>query len=265
MPLRLDGGQLHLLHLAGAVARLVTKHDDRENGRQTKTRGDGKGSQGEAHLHAAQQIPAAHPHHEQGGGHIARRHRVHELDLGHRVEDDRGHVHQLHAHGHGVELGADRVLHPAVGDEDPEGGEVGAERHQHGHQQVLTPGELVPAEEEQTHQGGLQEEGHQPLHRQRRAEDVADVVGVIGPVGPELELQGDPGGHPHHEVDAKQLAPEAGDVLVDHLAGHHVGRLGDHQDPGQPQGEGHKQKVEHRRRPELHSGEADHIIQAYHA
>ena len=134
-----------------------------------------------------------------------------------------------------------------------------------GHQQVLAAGELVPAEEEKAHQCGLEEEGHQPLHRQRRAEDIADIVGVIGPVGPELELQGDPGGHPHHEVDAKQLAPEAGDVLVDHLAGHHVGRLGDHQDPGQPQGEGHKQKVEHRRRPELYSGEADHIIQAYHA
>ncbi|MNC11176.1 hypothetical protein D3C75_588660 [compost metagenome] len=188
-----------------------------------------------------------------------------ELDLGHRVEDHRRHVGQLHAHRHGVELGADRVLHPAVGDEDPECGEVGAERHQRGHQQVLTPGELVPAEEEEADQSGLQEEGHQPLHRQRGAEDVADIVGVVGPVGAELELQGDAGGDPHDEVDTKQLAPEAGDVLVDHLAGHHVGGLGDHQDPGQPQGEGHKQKVEHRRRAELYSGEADHIIQAYHA
>ncbi|MNX82808.1 hypothetical protein D3C86_1145500 [compost metagenome] len=188
-----------------------------------------------------------------------------ELDLGHRVEDHRRHVGQLHAHRHGVELGADRVLHPAVGDEDPEGGEVGAERHQRRHQQVLAPGELVPAEEEETDQGGFQEEGHQPLHRQRGAEDVADVVGVVGPVGTELELQGDTSGDPHDEVDAKQLAPEAGDVLVDHLAGHHVGGLGNHQDPGQPQGEGHKQKVEHRRRAELYSGEADHIIQAYHA
>ncbi len=265
LPLRLDGGQLDLLHLAGAITRLVTQHDDRENGGQPKARGDGKGAQGEAHLHAAQQIPAAHPHHEQGGGYIARRHRVHELDLGHRVEDHRGHVHQLHALGHQVELGAHRVLHPAVADQDPERGEVGTERHQHGHQQMLTAGELVPAEEEESHQGRLEEEGHQPLHRQRGAENVPHILGVVGPVGAELELQGDACGHPHHEVDAKQLAPETGDVLVDHLAGHHIGRLCDHQDPGQPQREGHKQEVEHGRGAKLQARQADHVIRIDHA
>ena len=190
---------------------------------------------------------------------------MHELDLSHRVEQHGGDIHQLHAHCDGVELGANRVLHPAVGNEDPERGEIGAERHQHGHQQVLTAGELVPAEEEEPDQSRLEEEGHQPLHRQRGTEDVPHILGVVSPVGAELELQGDPRGHSHHEVDTKQLAPEAGNVLVDHLAGHHVGRLGDRQDPGQPQGEGHKQKMEHRRRTELYSGQADHIIQAYHA
>ena len=41
-------------------------------------------------------------------------------------------------------------------------------------QQVQPPGQLVPAEQPQPKERGLQEERGQPLHRQRRAEDVAD-------------------------------------------------------------------------------------------
>ncbi len=265
VPLRLDGGKLHLLHLAGAIARLIPEHDDREDGGQPEAGGDGEGSQGELYLGLAQQIPAAHPHHEHGGGHIARRNGVNKLHLRHRVEQHGGDIHQLHALGQQVELGPHRVLHPAVADQDPERREVGAERHQHGHQQVLAARELVPTKEEEPHQGRFEEEGHQPLDGQRGTENVPHVVGVIGPVGAELKLHGDPRGDPHDEVDAKQFAPEAGDVLIDHLAGHHIGRLGDHQDPGQPQGEGDKQEVEQGRGAKLQARQADHVIRIDHA
>jgi hypothetical protein len=56
--------------------------------------------------------------------------------------------------------------------------------------QVAHLGELVPAEEEQADEGGFQEEGHQPLDGQRRAEDVAHVVAVVAPVHAELEFHG---------------------------------------------------------------------------
>ena len=84
-------------------------------------------------------------------------------------------------------------------------------RHQRGHQQVLTPGELVPAEEEEPTRVGFQEEGPSALYRTARgAEDVANVVGVVGPVGTKLELQGDAGSDPHDEVDTKQLRLRSG-------------------------------------------------------
>ncbi len=176
---------------------------------------------------------------------------MHELDLRHRVEQQRTEIHQLHAHGLEVELRAHRVLHPAVGDENPQRREVRAQRHQPGYGQVLHLAEPVPAEEEQTDKGGFEEERHQPLDGQGRAEDVTDIVAVIGPVGAELELHGQAGGDAQGEVDAEQLAPELGHVLVDLLAGHDIDRFHDRQQERQPQGQRHEEKVVHSRHGEL--------------
>ncbi len=94
------------------------------------------------------------------------------------------------------------------------------------------PGEPIPTEEEQSDEGGFEEEGHQPFDCQRGAEDIADVVRVVGPVGTELELKRDPGGDTKGEVDAEELAPETRHVLVDRLAGHDIDALHDDQNPG---------------------------------
>ena len=116
---------------------------------------------------------------------------------------------------------------------------------------MLHLGEPVPAEEEQADEGGFEEERHQPLDGQRRAEDVADVVAVVGPVGTELEFHGQSGGDAQRKVDAEQLAPELGHVLVDLLAGHDIDRLHDGQQERQPQGQRHEEKVVHSRHGEL--------------
>jgi len=84
---------------------------------------------------------------------------------------------------------------------------------------------------------------HQPLDRERNAENVADVMRVISPVGAELEFERDAGGDAHREVDAEQLAPELGHVLVDRLAGHHVDRFHDHQQPRQAEGQRYEQEM----------------------
>ena len=77
----------------------------------------------------------------------------------------------------GVEpLVADRVLHPRVRGEDEVRRDVGADRGQPDGGQVHPLGQAVPAEDPQPEERGLQEEGDQPLHRQRRTEDVADVT-----------------------------------------------------------------------------------------
>ena len=47
-----------------------------------------------------------------------------EFNLSYRVENDVGKAVHLHAHCFEIEVGADRVLHPAVGDQNPQRGEV---------------------------------------------------------------------------------------------------------------------------------------------
>ena len=110
---------------------------------------------------------------------------------------------------------------------------------------MLCPAQPVPAKEEQSDHGGLQEEGHQALNRQWRPENVPHVVRVVGPVGAELELEGDACGDTQCEVDAKQLAPKARHVFPDHIAGHDIDTLHDHQEPDHAEGEGDEEKVVH--------------------
>ncbi len=97
----------------------------------------------------------------------------------------------------------------------------------------------------------FQEERHQALDRQRRAEDVADVVGVVGPVGAELELHGDAGRDPHGEVDAEQQAPELRHALPDLAARHDVDALHDGEQHGQAERQRHEQEVIQRGQREL--------------
>jgi hypothetical protein len=50
----------------------------------------------------------------------------------------------------------------------------------------------------------------------------------------------DAGGDAEHEVDAEQLAPEAGDVRQISLAGHHVDAFHDDQQERQAKGQRHE-------------------------
>ena len=78
---------------------------------------------------------------------------------------------------------------------------IGAERDQPDGGQVHPAGQLVPAEQPQPEERGLQEEGGQSFHRQRRAEDVADQPRVRRPVHAELELLDQAGHHADGDVD----------------------------------------------------------------
>ncbi|MDR6354202.1 hypothetical protein Q3H58_000873 [Pseudomonas psychrotolerans] len=243
--------QLDLLHLADAIAGFVAQYDHRKHRGHAEGGGHGEGAPGEADVPTLEQVVAGDRQHEDGAGDIARGHGMDELHLGDGVEQQGTEVRELHAHGQVVEFGTDRILHPAIGHQDPQRREIRAQGHQPGHQEVLALGEPIPAEEEQADQGRFKEEGHQALDGQGCAEDVADIVGVVGPVGTELELHGQAGGDAQGEVDAEQLAPELGHVLVDLFAGHHIDRLHDPQDHHQPQGQGHEDEVIQRGHAEL--------------
>ncbi|MPN15958.1 hypothetical protein SDC9_163294 [bioreactor metagenome] len=203
------------------------------------------------HMAPFEQIPGRHAQHKQRRRHVTCRHRVHELGLRHWVGEHGEEVMHLHAHGLRIEDRTHRVLHPAVGDQDPQRREVRTQRHQPGGDQVPELAHAVPAEEEQTDEGGLQKERHQPFDGQRRAENVAHVVAVVAPVHAELKLHHHAGGHAHGEVDAKEHAPELGHVAPDRAARHHIHRLHDGDENGQAQRERHEEKVVERRDREL--------------
>ncbi|MNJ37901.1 hypothetical protein D3C77_327370 [compost metagenome] len=242
-PHGLQRRQLHLLVVGQGIARLIAQDDDRQRGQETEGGGHGHRPLGEPDVLALQQIEGRDAQHDHGGADVTGRDGVDELGLGHRVEEHRHEVGDLHAHGVGIEGGADRVLHPAVGDQDPQRRQVGAQGDHEGDEQVGVRLQLVPAEEHQADEGRLEEEGHQALDRQRRPEDVPDVVGVVAPVHAELEFHGQAGRDAQHEVDAEDRAPEAGDGPPDRPTGHHIDALHDDQHEGKAQGEGHEQKV----------------------
>ena len=168
---------------------------------------------------------------------------MHKLHLSHGIENECAETHHLHTHGFKVELGAGRELHPAIGHQDPECGEVGADSHQPGCPEVLNLAQTIPAKEEHTDEGRLQEKRHQPFNGQRRPENVTHIVRIVGPVGTKLELHGQTRSDPKGKVDGKQLAPELGHVLVNGIVGHHIDRLHDRQDKRHPQRQWNKYKV----------------------
>ena len=122
------------------------------------------------------------------------------------VGDQRGKVDEFGTSGLGVVFGAHRVLHEGVGNEDPVGREVHANRHAPDRGEVDAFRQAVPAEDPQAQECGLEEERGKRLDREWRAEHIAHEAGVLRPVHPELELLHDSGGHTQCEVDDQQLA-----------------------------------------------------------
>ena len=81
---------------------------------------------------------------------------------------------ELGAAGVGIDDGPHRVLHPGVGGQDEQGGDVRAQRD-HPHAQVVQfGGQAVPTEDPQTQEGRFHEEGEEGLEGQRGTEDVSD-------------------------------------------------------------------------------------------
>ena len=122
---------------------------------------------------------------------------------------------------------------------------------------MLDAGKLVPAKEHQADKCRFEEERHQSLDGQWRAEDVADVVGVVRPIGSELELHRQSGRDAQHEIDAEDHAPEAGDIPPDLALGHHIDALHDDKEEGEPQRQGHEEKMVHRRQRKLEPRQFD--------
>jgi hypothetical protein len=169
---------------------------------------------------------------------------MHELQDGKLLGDDREEVGQFGATpANGV---AHRILHPGIGDQDPDRREIGPDRHQPGHGGVGFGGELLPPEMPDADKGGFQEKGRRGFDRQKRTEDIPDIGRIARPVGAELEFERDAGHDPHGKIDQKDFAPELGHGQIGFVAGAHIAGLHIRDDPTQAQGQGHEKKMKGR-------------------
>ena len=207
-----------------------------------------------------QHVVRADAAYEHRGGHVAGDAGVHEFRLGVGIEYQVREARKLHAHRQRIELRALRILHEAVGDQDPHGRQVGSQRNQVGDDQVLRLGQALPAEHHETDERRLHEESHQAFDRERRAEGVADEARVVRPVGPELELHRQAGGDTQREVDQEQPAPEMGHPAVDVASGGDVDRLHRREHEGKAERQRNEQEMIERRHGELPSRQLDHRI-----
>ena len=174
---------------------------------------------------------------------ISGAHGVDELCLGYGVEQHCAKVGHFHPHRIGVEGRAHRILHPAIGDENPQRGEIGPNRDHEGHRQMPQFRQTIPAKEHQSDEGCFKEEGHQSFDRERRAENVADIMREIRPVSAEFELHGQSGSDAENEVDPEDLSPEPRDFAPDRAARHHIDRFHDDEHEAHAERQRHEQKM----------------------
>ncbi len=217
LPVAFDGGDLHRLMLERVQAMEVADHGlDRRH------------HQGHPHGHRqhlthcrvvppAQQVPGRRGADEERGGDEGRGGHVHQAIGEGRVEDHREPVHRNHlAIDDLVALGG---LHPAVGSEDPEGRHQRAERHHAGGEEVQATAYTVPAEQHDTKETGLEEEGGQDLVSEQGTSDGSGKIGELAPVGAELIGHDQARDHAHAEVHGEDLRPEVVEVTVRVVAG----------------------------------------------
>ena len=112
-------------------------------------------------------------HNEKGTDRIAGNNLMPELDQSVRIGDER---HEIDHFGPVVAQHiADRVLHPAVGQQYPEPGQIGGERYDPYGKGMDLLRYLVPAEDPDTDEYRFEEERHGRLNGQRGAEYVPNV------------------------------------------------------------------------------------------
>ncbi|MNN26478.1 hypothetical protein D3C81_1399830 [compost metagenome] len=170
-----------------------------------------------------------------------------------RIEHHGEPVHRQHATVDYLEaLGR---LHPAVGGEDPEGGDDGADGHHHRREEVQARSHAVPAEQHDAEEAGLEEEGGEHLVGQQRPGDRAGKVGEGAPVGAELVGHDQAGHHAHAKVDGEDLRPEVVEVAVDLLIRSQPQAFKHGQVTGKADGDGGEQDMEGNGEGELDSSQ----------
>src|SRR5882762_427560 len=159
------------------------------------------------------------------------------------IEKKRPEACQLHG-AIRIENVADRVLHPGIGGNRNINGKPGARAYRSGGTPMCAGTEALFSEEEQTEEGGLQEESEHAFHGEGLADYASGEAGEVGPVGAELEFQRNACDYTCDESDAEDSCPEARGLVVGFVSGTQPQGLQHHDEGRQAHGELRKQIVE---------------------
>ena len=106
------------------------------------------------------------------------------------------------------------MLHPGIGRDDEESREPRAQKHRNRRPPVGPRTEPLLSVQEQSKEGGLQEEGEHAFHGQRLADHASGEAREVRPVRAELKFHRNSGNDSHHKVDAEDPGPEARGLVI---------------------------------------------------
>lgn len=155
-----------------------------------------------------QEMICTHTHYEKGRKNVGSAQGVNDLVNGERLGDNREEVREFRSSvSYRVPHG---MLHPCVGDENPDGGKARCRSHEPDGNGVSLGRKPVPAQSPHGDKRGFKKKSHRGLDGQKGSEDISHVTRITGPVGAKLEFKGYSRYDSHGEVDQKYLAPEFG-------------------------------------------------------
>ena len=129
LPFSLQRGQLNLLNLADHIAGFIPQHDDGQDRCQSESGRHGKGAPRKSRITAFEQIVGTDGQHEYGSRHIAGADRMNKFHLGNRIKKQLLKTGQFHAHGFEIKFRPYRILHPGIGNKNPQGRKIGTQGH----------------------------------------------------------------------------------------------------------------------------------------
>ena len=174
-----------------------------------------------------------------------------------RIEDDGDPIGRI---GDAVaQFVAGRRLHPAVGRQDPERRDGGADGDDQRRQHVEPRRHAVVAEQQHAEKRRLQEKRGEHFVADQRADHIADRQREAAPIGAELVGQHDARHHAHREGHREDAGPEPHQLLVAIVARAQPHGAERRNIGGGPDGEGREDNVKHDGEGELEAGQHDWI------
>ncbi len=208
VPECLRGGDLHRLRVRRLDPERVPPPELERGQRHQQHDRELRGRTKDIDVAALSKMPRGDAEHDEAAGEEAGQDHMHVGVDRELLEQDRGDVVRLGPIRRRVDLVADRMLHPRVGDDDEVRGQPGPRPDEVDRREVHLRCQAIATEHPEPDEARLEHESAEALDGQRPPEDVADVLRERRPVHPELELLHQARRHADREVDQEERAEE---------------------------------------------------------